>query len=245
MRTRLATPAILAILALTLAGCTPSTPSPTASPSDSETPSASATPTESASPTADPVDPNILFTITVTATSPSGAIAHLRQAVYAPVASTSSQVADEAALDSECDGWRAAYPSPAYVVTTIEITDESPAGKNWTTPVAVVSMNGWPTFTGSVSSFMAYCASVQVSIGSSRGVTPVNAAAGADGAGGWAHILFGFGIATNAGSDVPGPTDTLLSDCQIVLSPAASASAIASTWSASTASPLNCSFGTA
>ena len=229
-------PAVL-LVALALTGCT----TPVDEPAPSETPEFSSPApeeTETSDPV-DPVDPAVLFTITVTATAPDGASADLVQTVYKPVASTAQQAADEAALDGECDGWRAAYPTPQYIVSDISVTDTSPAGSSWQHSVAVVSMNGWPVFTGEVDSFMAYCASVQVNLGASRGVTPVSGAA--DASGGWATFEYGFGIATEAGTDVPGPTDTVLSDCTIVLSAEAQSSLIASAWVVPS-SPLSCIF---
>lgn len=228
---------VIVLAALALAGCTPSDPAPSITPS---TVDSSPEPSETASAAAvDTLDPDVLFTISVTATAPNGAIADLVQTVYKPVASTTQQAADEAALDGECDGWRAAYPAPEYLVSLIDVTDRSPDGASWPHSVAVVSMNGWPTFSGEVESFMAYCASVQVNLGSSRGVTPVSGAA--DAAGGWATFEYGFGIATEAGTDVPGPTDTVLSNCAIELSAEAQASAIASAWVVPS-SPLSCIF---
>ena len=231
-----AIPAVL-LVALALTGCT--TPAGDPAPSEAAD-SSSPVPeeTETTDPV-DPVDPTVLFTISVTATAPDGASADLTQTVYKPVAATTQQAADEAALDGECDGWRAAYPSPQYLVSDITVTDTSPAGSSWQHSVAVVSMNGWPTFTGEVDSFMAYCASVQVNLGASRGVTPVGGTA--DSSGGWATFEYGFGIATEAGTDVPGPDDTVLSDCTIELSADAQASAIASAWVVPS-SPLSCIF---
>lgn len=224
---------------LAIAGCSGAFPGGvTPTPTDEGSAAASATP----QPAAPSIDPNILFTISVTATAPNGAIADLTQTVYTPVAATTQQAADEAALDGECGGWRTEYPAAEYLVSLIEVTDESPAGVRWDRSVAVVSMNGWPTYTGAVDTFQAYCASYQVNLGSSRAVSPVTAGSGADGQHGWAHVSYGFGIATEAGSVVPGPDDTLLSNCQITLSPAAAASTIASTWAAYT-DPLSCAFG--
>ena len=220
---------------LAIAGCSAGSPSVATSAPPA---AASATPEPSAS----SIDPNILFAISVTATAPNGAIADLTQTVYTPVAATTQQAADEAALDGECGGWRTEFPAAEYLVSLIEVTDESPAGVRWDGSVAVVSMNGWPTYTGAVDTFQAYCASYQVNVGSSRAVSPVTAGSGADGLHGWAHVSYGFGIATEAGSDVPGPDDTLLSNCQITLSPAVQASVIASTWAAYT-DPLSCAFG--
>lgn len=236
----LATLAILAAIAL--AGCSPG--DPTAGQTGSRPVSTATESTPTSVPNGDgPVaDPDVLFSIFVTATSPSGAVADLVQTVYRPVAATTQQSADEAALDGECDGWRSEYAAAEYVVGLIDITDRSPAGSSWDRSVAVVSMNGWPVFSGEVDTFQSYCASYQVNLGSSRGVTPIAAGAGADGTHGWAHIEYGFGIATEAGTDVPGPNDTVLSDCVIILGAEAQASAIASTW-VSGGDPLGCMFG--
>ena len=245
----LATLAVLA--ALSLAACTPGGPTPGVT-DGSASPTVTADGTSTPSPEdgdgdgdgdgGTPIDPNVLFTISATATAPNGAIAHLVQAVYKPVAATDQQSVDQAALDSECTGWESDYPSPEFVVSLIDVTDASPAGASWDRSVAVVSMNGFPVFSGEVSTFQAYCASYQVNLGASRGVTPVKAGSGSDGTHGWAHILYGFGIATEAGMDTPGPDDTVLSDCQVTLSAEAAASPIASAW-AWDGNPLSCSFG--
>ena len=239
----LATVALLTALAL--AGCT----TPASTISGDGTPSGStdsATPTPEATDTGPSLDPDVLFTITVTATAPNGAVADLSQVVYKPVPSTDMQAVDEAGLDGECDGWRAEFPSAEFVVSLIDVTDRSPAGASWNGSVAVASMNGWPHFSGEVSSFQAYCASYQVNLGASRAVTPVAAGTAADTSGGWAKIAYGFGIATEAGTDVPGPDDTLLSDCHIELSQyAIDNSAIAASWATQVQEypQLGCSFG--
>lgn len=237
----LATLAVLA--ALTLAACSPGDPTPdeTDSPATptstaEETPSADGEDDEST------LDPDVLFTISATATAPNGAVAHLVQTVYKSVLTTNQQGVDEAALDSECSGWRDEYPAAEYVISLIDVTDQSPAGSSWDRSVAVASMNGWPVFSGEVDTFQSYCASYQVNLGASRAVTPITAGSGADGPHGWAHILYGFGIATDPSLPAPGPDDTLLSDCEVTLSAEAAASPIASSW-AWDGDPLSCSFG--
>ena len=241
MKTTAALSTLAIITALSLAACSPGDPTPDG-PSESPASTADETPLPDEGDGETPIDPNVLFTITVTATAPNGAIADLVQTVYQPVTATAQQSADEAALDSECEGWRSDYPAAEYVVSLIDISDRSPAGASWDRSVAVVSMNGWPVFSGEVDTFQAYCASDQVNLGSSRGVTPVTAGSGADGPHGWAHIQYGFGIATEAGSDTPRPEDTGLSNCQITLGAAAQASTIASTW-VGYPDPLGCMFG--
>ena len=135
------------------------------------------------------------------------------------------------------------------MVTTITATDRSPAGASWgTASPAVVSMNGWPVFTGAVTSFQAPCASVQLGIGTARGVTPV-AAGDPDGVDGWARVAYGFGIATDPSFDLSttGPYVTL-SNCSIELSEFASdASETAAGWAqAAQVFPLyQCMFGEA
>lgn len=217
VRSTVTAASVAVFVALALAGCAQPAPVPSSTPS----PSASTPPTPSSSPDdeADPLGPTVLFRISVTATSPSGAIADLVQTVYRPTASTSLQAADEAALDAECGSWRAEFPNARFVVSTITATDRSPAGAGWgSASPAVVSMNGWPVFTGSVTSFQAPCASVQLGIGTARGVTPV-AAGDADAVDGWARVAYGFGIATDPTFDLSttGPYVTL-SNCSIELS---------------------------
>lgn len=230
--------AALAILAaLSLTACMPG--DPTDPPATDATPTA----TPDATPEPDPgLDPDVLFTITVEATASNGALATLVQTVYKPVAATEQQAVDEAALDAECEGWKVQYPAAEYVVSLIDVTDHSPDGSSWDQSVAVASMNGWPAWSGEVDTFQSYCASYQVNLGASRAVSPITAGSGAEGTHGWARMLYGFGIATNAGSDTPGPDDTLLSDCVVELSAEAALSAIASSW-VWDGNPLSCSFG--
>ena len=243
MKTTAALSTLAIFTALSLAACSPGDPT---SESPSVPPSATASADETPLPEEDdgktPIDPDVLFTITVTATAPNGAVADLVQAVYKPVAATTQQSVDEAALDSECTGWRDSFAAPAYVVSLIDVTDRSPAGSSWDRSVAVASMNGWPVFSGAVDTFQAYCASYQVNLGASRAVTPIAAGSNSDDMQGWARIRYGFGIATEAGTDTPGPDDTVLSNCQIVLSAEAATSPIASAW-AWNGNPLSCSFG--
>jgi len=227
-------PALLAVILL--AGCAPT---PAAPPGASPTGGPSASPSPSVSPSPAPApavaDPDILFTITATATSPSGAVAHLRQVVYAPISEAELPAADIAQLGAECDGWRPLMTGPSYVVSLIDVTDESPAGAVWDSGVAVVDLTGSPVFTGQITPFQAYCSSVQVGLGASRGVTPVEG-------GDWETVDYGFAIAVEAGYDVPSEYDTLLSDCAIELGVDASSSAIASAWVGLAHGPLECLF---
>lgn len=216
VRSTVTAASVTALVVLGLTACAPPAPvpSPTSTPS---APTPTATPTPTGVP--DALGPDILFRISVTATNPNGAVADLVQTVYRPVAATDMQAADEAALDAQCGSWRTAFPDRRFVVTTITVTDRSPAGSGWgTVPPAVVSMNGWPVFTGSMTSFQAYCASVQVKVGETRGVTPV-VSGDPDAVDGWARVLYGFGIATDPSFDLStkGPYPTF-SDCSIELS---------------------------
>lgn len=221
-------PALLAVALLS--GCTPA-PTPSAGPSSSPA-GPSATPSASASASA---DPDILFTITATATSPSGAVADLRQVVYKPVAEAELPPTDIAQLDVECDGWRPLIAAPSFVVSDIDVTDRSGAGASWNSAVAVVDLNGWPVFTGQISAFQSSCSSVQVGLGATRGVTPVEG-------GDWELVDYGFGIATEAGADTPTPDDVLLSDCVMTLGADAASSAIATAWAGAAHGPLECLF---
>ncbi|CAN5280887.1 hypothetical protein BH11ACT5_BH11ACT5_09760 [soil metagenome] len=193
-----------------------------ASPSATHTPTASATPhpTASATPTATAVavDPSILFTISSTVTAADGGVAHIVQTVYRPVATPPAGT--EGRLDTDCDGWRAKFPSPAYVRSTYVATTDGP----WTGGRIGLSMNGWPVYTGDFSTFQAYCATVLAHIpGTVEAVTPVPAGGSSDAADGWATLFYGFGIPDD---DSP----TALSDCVITLGTDALASAIAATW---------------
>ncbi len=237
---------VVVLVVLGLAACATPAPVPSSTPAPSaSSPAPTPTPTD----VADSLGPDVLFRISVTATHPNGAIADLVQTVYRPVATTDMQAADEAALDAECGSWRNAFPKREFVVSTITVTDRSPAGAGWgVVPPAVVSMNGWPVFTGAMTSFQAFCASVQVELGETRGVTPV-VSGDPDAVDGWARVRYGFGIATDPSFDLStkGQYPTF-SNCSIELSQfAISQSPTAAGW-ASTAQvfPLyGCEFGEA
>jgi hypothetical protein len=196
----------------------------TASPTVTAAPpaSATATPSTTAPPTATtvPVDPSILFTISATVTAGDGGVAHMVQTVYRPAATPPAGT--EGLLDTECDGWRAQFPSAAYVRSTYVATTVG-AG-SWTGGRIGLSMNGWPVYTGDYSTFQAYCATVLAHIpGTVESVTPVPAGGSPDAADGWATLFYGFGIPDD---DSP----TVLSDCVITLGADALASPIAATW---------------
>lgn len=227
---RLLLPAIAAA-ALVLAGCAPAGPSPSPVPTVEASSTPSAEPTEP-EPT---VDPDILLTITATATSPSGAVADLRQVVYLPVAEEALLPEDIPQLDEECEGWRQVIAAPSFLVSDIDVTDRSGDGAFWDTPVAIVDLNGWPIFRGEVSPFQSFCSSVQVGLGATRGMTPID---GDD----WESVDYGFGIATEAGFDTPQPDDVALTACTITLGEAAASSPVALAWAELEHGPLECLF---
>ncbi len=238
-------PLLIVLSLVPLTACVPPGSGPSVSPSPGQqTPSPSVS---SAAPTQNTLDPDILFRISVTAHDPSGAVADLVQTVYKPKSSTSNMTADLAELDNQCTGWQSAYPNPQYVETDVDVTDKSPAGASWgPAAVAVVSMNGSPVFSGSFTTFQAYCASVGVLLGNTHGVTPV-ASGNPDAIRGWAQVLYGFGVATDPQFDLTtvGPYVTF-TNCQIELSQfATDNSAVAASWASATQTyPLYvCSFG--
>jgi len=208
-------PATIAVIlaASALSGCGP-TPGP-ATTSGAPTPGASATAGSSATPSPTPtVDPNVLFSITAEVTAPNGAVATVVQSVSRPVASLPDQSDVEAQLDAECDGWRTEIGTGSYLVSRIVSTVES---GTWPGDLVVVSMNGWPVFSGDYSPFQAYCASAQVVVpGTARAVSPVPAGGAADDPGGWGTINYGLGLAYEAGHpDTAQPGDTVISECTI------------------------------
>lgn len=219
----------LAVLALAGCGVMP-VPTLTSTPTLSPSP----TPTFSASP--EPVAGDILFTLSATITSPVGATARVEQVVYAPVPDIDDEDAVVAQLDEECDGWRGRFTSPDYLVSAITVTDTSTGGKRWApTGQVVVSMAGTAVYQGDYTPFQAYCASVQALVPATiRAVTPVPAGGSPDSAEGWGTITYGFGIATEAGTDVLDPRYTQISDCTVVVTPLArSLSTNAERWATS------------
>lgn len=198
-------------------------PVPLASGTASSSPSATAptpTPTPSPAPTS---SGEVLFTISATLTSPVGAVARLTQVVYAPVADLDDSAAVEAQLDEECEGWRSRFDNPDYLVGAITLTDVSTGGKKWApSGQVVVTMAGTAVYQGDYTPFQSYCSSVQALIpGSIRGVTPVDAAGSPDSAHGWGTFTYGFGIATEPGTDATDARYPQLTDCAITVSPAA------------------------
>ena len=195
--------------------------------------------TPSPTPAATPDDSDILFTISATLTSPVGAVAHVEQVIYAPTSDLSDVDSVTAQLDEECDGWRARFGQPDYLVGIITTTDLSTGGKKWSPAgQVVVSMAGTAVYQGDYTTFQSYCSSVQVLVpGTVRGVTPVPAGGSPDSAEGWGTITYGFGIATEPGTDSTDPQYTQLSNCKIsVTALGKQLSAIAAKWTSSTIS---------
>lgn len=237
-----------AVSLLALAGCGVM-PVPTGS----GTPTGSPTATLSSAPTPTPTPVStaageVLFTISATLTSPVGAVARIEQVVYAPTGTLADSDAVEAQLDEECDGWRARFPAHDYLVTAITTTDLSTGGKKWApSGQVVVTMGGTSVYQGDYTAFQSFCSSVQALVpGSIRGVTPVAAGGNPDSAEGWGTFTYGFGIATEAGTDATDPRYTQLTNCTITVSPAArAASSNAAAWTTATASrPGACELNT-
>lgn len=228
--------AALSLLALAGCGVMP-VPGATGTPSGTPSPSISApTPTPTPVPSA---AGEVLFTISATLTSPVGAVARVEQVVYAPTAALADSTTIEAQLDEECDGWRARFPSHDYLVSEITTTDLSTGGKKWPpSGQVVVTLAGTSVYQGDFTPFQSYCSSVQAVIpGSIRGVTPVAAGGNPDSAEGWGTITYGFGVATEPGTDATDPRYPQLSACTITVSPAArAASANAAAWTSATIS---------
>jgi hypothetical protein len=213
--------ALLGVLALSGCGVMP-VPGASGTPSSSPSPSASfATPTPT--PTVALPQGEILFTISATLTSPVGAVARIEQAIYAPTVELDDADAIAAQLDEECDGWRARFADPQFVVGIITLDDLSTGGKKWApSGQVVVSMAGTAVYRGDYTPFQSYCSSVQALIpGSIRGVTPVPADGSPDSAQGWGTLTYGFGIATEPGTDATDSRYPQLTDCAITVSAAA------------------------
>ncbi len=230
---RIAGASVLLLAAAALTGCAPH-PSSAGSATPTHRASASATPRPSATPTAPPLPADVLFQISVTASAPDGATAHLVETVHVPVTATTTQAADEALLDNECDSWRTAYSNTEFLVAQVTTTVTS---GTWNSAHFVaVDMAGYPVWTGDQRPFQAYCASALPSIpGSTRAVSPVGGGTDPDTGGGWGIYRYGFGVPTDpsAGS-TPTPTDVVLSDCSVQLGAAAKNSVFAGTWPTTT-----------
>jgi hypothetical protein len=237
------TAAVMAALTVVVAlsGCAPH---PSASPTPTHSSRAVSTPTATPTPTLPPLPADVLFQITVVATASDGATAQLVEIVHNPVAATSTQSADESLLDTECDSWRNAFPSTAFLVANVTTTVTS---GTWNPDNTIAAdMAGYPVWTGDQRPFQAYCASALPSIpGTARAVSPVGGGK-ADAEGGWGIYRYGFGVPTDPGAGAsPSATNVVLSDCAIQLGTGAKASVFAGTWpsSAKTDKGLSCFFG--
>jgi len=219
-------------------------PHPAPSPTTHHTSKPRTTPTASATPTLPPLAADVLFQISVTATAPNGAVAKLTEAVHAPVPSTDQQSADEAQLDNECDSWRTAFSSTAFVVGRVQALVIS--GQWDSNQVIAADMAGYPVWQGDQRPYQAFCASALPSIpGAARAVSPVGAGQ-PDRDGGWGIYRYGFGVPTDPGAgNAPSSTDVVLSHCSIQLGAAAKSSVFASSWPSSpvTNNGLSCFFG--
>ena len=252
VRTVIATASVLLVVgALTACG---SGTAPTASGSASSGTSASGSVAPSpgtsapATTTADPgsssgstgLPADVAFQITATATAPNGSVAHLTETVSAAATPTT---ADGASLDTECEGWRTAFTSIVQraQISTVVVSGSWPADQ-----LVTVDLGDWSVFGGNTESFQAPCATVQLHIpGNATGVHAADAA-GSDTADGWATTRYGFGYATDPSApEGVGPNDVAISECAIVLGPAAAGSATAQAWPGNpqTFSGLGCFFG--
>ena len=223
------------VVALLLAACsTPSNEPPT---SQQKPPSANVTPAAPVPSATPSVDPNVMFTISATVTSPAGAIADVVQTVYKPVAQTDNQDADHALLtdpESGCGDWPSVIPDPLYVVAVATVTDRSPAGVSWPDlGVAFVDLMGRPMYTGPYDTWGAACSSVIAHVGTVRGVTAVSSGP-ADTGYGWANV--NYGISTGgSGQEYAGWDDENITNCKLTLSQwAIDNSAIAASWATKT-----------
>ncbi len=219
-------------VALLLAACAP----PAATPTSSAKPTRSATAKPTAAPTASasPLPADVLFRITATATSPNGTAVALTETVSAPVDTTEHQTGDEAQLDSECDGWRQAFPSIQFVVA--QITSTLPAGASWSEDDGqiAVDMAGYPVWQGDQKPFQELCATALAVIpGSARAVSPV-AAGKPDADGGWAVFRYGFSApgttASSSATASPSAGGVVFTHCRIQMGAAAKPSIFASAW---------------
>ena len=235
--------AVAAIGVMSLTGCAPhpsSTPSAHAA-----GPSATPTPTPTPTPTLPTLPADVLFQITATATAPNGAVARLIETVHAPVTATTSQTADEAQLNNECDpGWQDGFSPLRYLVADIST---SVVSGTWDShDVVATDMASYPVWTGDQKPFQAFCASALPYIpGAARAVSPVSGGP-SDSAGGWAIFRYGFGVPTDPSAGAsPGASDVVLSKCGVQLGSAAKTSVFAGTWptSAQTSNGLSCFFG--
>ena len=239
-----ATLASVALAAVALLALTACAPHPAPSPTTHHTAKASASPSASPTPTASPLAADVLFTISVTATAPNGAVAKLTETVHAPVTTTDQQSDDEAQLDNECDSWRTAFSSTAFLVGQVQAIVVS--GSWDSNQVVAADMAGYPVWQGDQRPYQAFCASALPSIpGGARAVSPVGGGK-PDSNGGWGIYRYGFGVPTDpSAGDGPSPTDVVLSHCSIQLGAAAKASVFASSWPSApqTNKGLSCFFG--
>jgi hypothetical protein len=217
-----------AVVALALTACAPSGGAPTAS--AHPTRKASATPSASATPTEKPLPAGTLFRISAVATATDGTTATLVETVQAPADQTDQQTADAKQLDSECDGWREAFPKTQFVVAAVTTTVQG--GGDWSSDDGqiAVDMAGYPVWSGDQRPYQELCATALTVIpGQARAVSPV-AAGKPDAEGGWAVFRYGFSVAGASGGATAGAGAPVISACRVQLGAAADPSIIASAW---------------
>lgn len=220
---RLIPAAAAALSVLVLAGCgimpvpTAATGSLTRSPSPSATGRPTPAPTETRPPT------DILFTISATITSPVGAVAELKQVVYAPTAKPDKLAQVAARLDAQCTGWQKRFTDPAFLVSTITAKDLSKNGKKWAPSGQFDAlMAGTSIFEGSLASEPEKCTTAQGLVpGTIRAITPVRSDGSADSAEGWGTLSYGFSIPVKDGDDPADKAYSQLTNCKVVVSAAA------------------------
>ncbi len=241
-RTHLATTAGLALVGAALVaaaatGCAPAVaPEPTAS--LSAAPAATPTPTQVAIPSSTPtVDPSVLFTISVTLTSPgkNGAVADLVQTVYAPVPLASVTASDLAAIKTQCAGLIVTSANPTYLKTKVTSTLEK-GSSPWPGDDAVGVLEGGgngSAWSGSYIPFETACEGPIIEIpGEADGITLIPSVKSASEPTGWTVGQYGFGYFydVDAISDITKSERYKFSKCTLQLGPLAAANPISAKW---------------
>ena len=211
------------------------------------------TPTVTSTP-APTVDPDILFTVTATVTSPgkNGAVANLVQTVYAPRPATSVTTSDLARIKTQCDGLITTSANPTYLKTTVTSTladDSSPWPSDDSVGVVEGGGNG-SAWGGSFTPFETACAGPIITIpGEADGIAPIPSVKSASQPTGWTVGQYGFAYFYDADSfsDITKSERYKFSNCAIHLGPVAAQNPTAAKWPSEVAhqgpSGSTCLFG--
>lgn len=197
-----------------------------------------------------PTESELLFTITATASTASGASVALSMTVFSPVEFASIPTPLKGSFSDYCLWGGKKASDFGFVHTVIDVTDTSQPGTSWpstsrTTPFTVTqvlaSVGTVSAPSGAWEGFQAACASIFVFPGRTEGALPVLRDVAPDDEGGWASNQYGFSRYDDGGND--GQELAAISDCAITFAPAAGSIRLERTLEGASSDTVNCIFG--